>query len=279
MQVKRITLCPNVTFDFFHFQKQDDSNANIFVNNYKPVVSTSSISLICFDDSMQNIYNSYGTTDTSLGYNFSVYKETNNNDALTFVANVSSGALSIIDHNIKNNSYYKYYIYKEDADYSSAANITNQVYTNWDSWSITQFYKENEADSSNVYSAAGWPVYKLSLNLESGEISQTYNKTLYDSLSQYPKISTGINNYAKGSITAILGYISDDKYNDYNWDGWDRFCASGQLKILKDRKGNAWIVSIQDMSKKIADESNEQYCTVTFNWVEVMPTSGISIVE
>lgn len=280
MQIKKITLCPNVTFDFFHFQTADSSNANIFVSNYKPVVSTTSVSLICFDDTMQNLYDSYGTTNTALGYTFSIYKLEGESNVLDYVATLSSGGLSIIDHNVKNNTSYQYYIYKEDDDYISEANITNVVRTNWETWSIASFVKIDESNGKEIYRVVD-DMFILNLNLESGDTSQVFNKTVYDNLTQYPKISVGQNNYSKGSLNAILGTIQDNTYQEYNGGmvGWNWFCGNGRLKILKDRKGNVWIVDIQDTSNKVADESREQYHTVSFNWVEVMSRNQISVIE
>ena len=119
------------------------------------------------------------------------------------------------------------------------------------------------------------------MNVESGNINYIYNKTIYDSLSTFPKVSVGKNNYAKGSLTAILGYIDKGKYIEYTnqLENWRDFCGNGRLKILKDRAGHSWIVAIEDMDVKIADESHEQYLTTTFNWTEVMSTKEISIVE
>lgn len=280
MQIKKITLCPNVTFDFFHFQTADSSNANIFVPNYKPVVSTTSVSLICFDDTMQNLYDSYGTTNTALGYTFSIYKLEGESKVLDYVATLSSGGLSIVDHNVKNNTTYQYYIYKEDDDYISEANITNVVRTNWDTWSIASFVKIDESNGKEIYQVVD-DIFILNLNLESGDTSQVFNKTVYDNLTQYPKISVGQNNYSKGSLNAILGTIQDNTYQEYSGGmvGWNWFCGNGRLKILKDRKGNVWIVDIQDTSNKVADESREQYHTVSFNWVEVMSRNQISVIE
>lgn len=280
MQIKKITLCPNVTFDFFHFQTADSSNANIFVPNYKPVVSTTSVSLICFDDTMQNLYDSYGTTNTALGYTFSIYKLEGESKVLDYVATLSSGRLSIVDHNVKNNTSYQYYIYKEDDNYISEANITNVVRTNWDTWSIASFVKIDESNGKEIYQVVD-DIFILNLNLESGDTSQVFNKTVYDNLTQYPKISVGQNNYSKGSLNAILGTIQDNTYQEYSGGmaGWNWFCGNGRLKILKDRKGNVWIVDIQDTSNKVADESREQYHTVSFNWVEVMSRNQISVIE
>ena len=279
MNIKRITLCPNVTFDFVHLQEQADSNADIFVDKYKPALATSSAALICFDDTFSNLYGCYGVTDTALGYSFSVYRNDNMDNELVYIGKVSSGALSLTDYNIHNLMTYQYYVYKEDDDYLSNVQLSNPVYTNWDTWSITEFVKLDENEERPVYNVVG-KTWILNLNLESGANEQTFNKTLYDTLGQYPKESIGSNNYSKGSITAIIGRIENGVYVEEigNVRQWNFFCSNGRPKILKDRSGDSWIVDIQSSSSKVADESHEQYHTVTFDWVELKSRYDISII-
>ena len=112
MNIKRVTLNSQVQFDFFHLQKNEASNSNIFVSRYIPSLANNSISLITFDNAFDNIYDSYGITNTAVGYTFSVHKEnkTNNDDTLEFVAKLSDGSLSIIDHNVQNHMEYVYHV-------------------------------------------------------------------------------------------------------------------------------------------------------------------------
>ena len=56
MKVNKITLNSQVQFDFFHLQKNEPSNSNIFVSRYIPSLANNSISLITFDDTFTNIY-------------------------------------------------------------------------------------------------------------------------------------------------------------------------------------------------------------------------------
>ena len=286
MNIKRITLCPNVTFDFIHIQKQDDNNADIFVNNYKPKLSANSMALICFDDDVVNtgnVYSCFNMSDTAQGYSFVVYRTLDNAHELDYVTTVTNGNLSIIDHNVMNNHIYQYYIYKEDNNYMSSANITNAVYTNWNTWSVTEFIKEDEYSNNKEYKVITnlYPLncWILDANLESGEINHISNKTVYDSLGIYPKVSIGNNKYDKGSVSAIIDNEKMGSTAQYVLQNWKTFCSNGRLKLLKDRAGHIWIVAIEDGSTKIADESAQQYNTVSFNWVEVMPTEEVSITE
>lgn len=279
MNIKRITLNSQVQFDFFHLQKNDAANSNIFVSKYIPTLANNSLSLITFDDTFENIYDSYGITNTASGYTFSVYREnkTVNNDTLEFVAKLSDGFLSVIDHNVQNNREYIYHVYKEDENYTSSDVLSNNVSTCWWDWTITGFY----LDDDGVYRVDPTNIWRFSLNIESGDISETMSKTVYDNLTKFPKVSSGKMDYNQGSLTCIAGNIQNDAYSEIIGiiRQWNFFCSGSELKLLKDRKGNRWIVDITSTSTKIADESVEQYTTISFNWIELMDADYISIIE
>ena len=279
MKVNKITLNSQVQFDFFHLQKNEASNSNIFVSRYIPPLANNSISLITFDNAFDNIYDSYGITNTAVGYTFSVYKEnkTNNDDTLEFVAKLSDGSLSIIDHNVQNHMEYVYHVYKEDENYTSSDVLSNNITTCWWDWTITGFY----LDDDGVYRVDPQNIWRFSLNIDSGDVSETMSKTVYDNLTKYPKISSGNMDYNQGSLTCIAGNIQNDLYTEAIGiiRQWNFFCSGSELKLLKDRKGNRWIVDITSSSTKTADESVEQYTTISFNWAEIMDSNYISIIE
>ena len=61
-------------------------------------------------------------------------------------------------------------------------------------------------------------------------------------------------------------------------DEWNDFCANGNIKLLKDRKGNAILVMINGTSSQTDDVTREQANTITFDWVQVDDNSGITII-
>ena len=64
------------------------------------------------------------------------------------------------------------------------------------------------------------------------------------------------------------------------YQAWKEFCNDGELKLLKDVKGNSWIVQIVDNpSNSIANNIHSMPTTISFNWKEVLNTEDISIVE
>lgn len=61
---------------------------------------------------------------------------------------------------------------------------------------------------------------------------------------------------------------------------WKKFCADGELKLLKDVKGNAWIVQISEPpTSNIDTKAFNSPTTITFNWKEVLNIDDISIIS
>lgn len=60
---------------------------------------------------------------------------------------------------------------------------------------------------------------------------------------------------------------------------WKNFCSNGNLKLLRDIKGNAWIVQIIDTPKNtISLGDNINQTTISFSWQEVEDINNYSIV-
>lgn len=274
MNLKEVVLKTNVNVDFFHLEEESENNVNIFTNNYIPKLSNDSKALITFEDNDNKLK---GISESALGYLFSVYREKNNSNKLEYIARLNDGSLSMIDYNVANQNQYKYYVFKEDDNYFSGANISDSVETCWWDWSIIGVAENNDGhfivDTTNIWS--------FELNLESAETVQNFSKTEYRNLTKFPKISNGKLNYASGGVTCLIGQIRNNKYVDTTemLEAWNNFCVNGQLKILKDRKGRIMVVDITSSSSKIMDITSEQVNTITFNWTQIGVTDNMTIIE
>ena len=281
MLLKKLKAMNNVKLDFFHVEETSSTNADIFVNKkYKPILGNYSRFLVSFDDA--NAIAS-GVTDIALGYIFSVYKELENTNQLTYVAHLGGGGLSITDFNVANNAKYKYYIFKEDESSISEAVVSNAIETCWWDWSIVDLIPNTHEE--NYYYADSNNVWKFNLNVSSEAVNQNMNVTTYNNLTRYPKVSIGKSNYSSGSLTCLLGDIQKTSSGNIEYvekaskrDAWNEFCANGHIKLLKDRKGNAMLVDITSTSAKTDDVLREQADTITFSWVEVGSSKNVTII-
>lgn len=274
MNLDEIQIYPHVTLDFLHVEKQSEINANIYVSQYIPTLNNNSVALITFDN---NDNNCKGITDSALGYTFSIYREKNNSNELEYITRIKEGSLSLVDYNVANQNKYLYYVFKEDEDYISAANTSNEVETCWWDWSIIGL---NKSEDGNYYVDTN-NIWQFNLNVESADTTHNFTKTEYQNLTRYPKVSIGKINYVSGSLTCLLGQINNNVYYEpaeMN-QAWKDFCVSGEIKLLRDRKGNNLIVEIMSGSSKVMDETTEQARTITFNWVQTGGTKGMTIME
>ena len=61
---------------------------------------------------------------------------------------------------------------------------------------------------------------------------------------------------------------------------WKEFMSDGELKLLRDNKGNTWIIQISEPPEySINYISNRQQTQISFTWKEVINASNISIVN
>ena len=280
MLTNNVKLYNNIKLDFFHIEDAAGDNLNIFNNvRFIPVLNNYSRFLVTFDDGTTT---AQGIVDEALGYTFSIYREVEGTNNLIYVARLDEGALSIIDYGVVNNTNYRYYIFQEDDSAVSEAVISNNVQTCWWDWSLADLIP---SDEDNLYYVDDSNIWKFDLNLSSASMTNTMSTTVYDSLAQYPKVSVGNTNYSTGGITCLLGSISRDGSSALTYqepailmDLWKAFCSNGRMKLLKDRKGNAYLVAITSNSSQIDDILSEQPNTITFNWVQVGDISNTSVV-
>ena len=267
---------PNVILDFFHLEESSLDNRNIFDNTYIPSLNIDTRGLVTFDDD----YSWTTYTDEAMGETFSVYREDNNSGVVNKVVSISNGSLGTYDYNIANNNTYRYYIYQDEEEVSSLPNISDNMTTHWQEWSITDIARD--PDDPNLFHADVQNIWKLYLNLDSGTLTNNMNKTVYPNLTRYPKISLGKQNYATGSITCLLGEIVSETYTEWAGmrDAWVSFCNNGNLKLLKDIRGNKYLIDITDSPTfETMDETTQQATTVSFNWTEIGDSTKIAVVE
>lgn len=232
-------------------------------------------------------------------YNAIVFRDYNihNNDAYEYLAVVAVP---------KSDGIYSYLLYEN----KDAFNEKIYSLTNWSDWSITNI---EPTDEEGIYTQTG-NVWILGLNVEGENLTQNLSISSWDTLGVYPKISVGSRNYNSGTMTCLLGRMAevtnygyryterenlndtypmsvvsatlkkDFKDNQYSREiekylSWKEFCSDGELKLLKDVKGNAWVVYITASPEaSINTQSGYAPTTITFQWSEVMSVNDISIV-
>lgn len=281
MLLTKVSVNDNVKLDFLHLEEATSSNADIFSNSkYKPTLNNDSRFLATFDNATAI---ARGIADIALGYTFSVYREENNTKQLKYIATLGDGALTVVDYNVVNDSTYKYYIFKEDESAISEAAASNIASTCWWDWSLIDLVQSK--DNKNLYYANPNSIWKFNLNVSSGEVAQNVNNTTYNNFTRFPKVSTGKLNYSSGTLTCILGNVEKMNDNSIGYiepasllDDWNDFCTNGNIKLMKDRKGNAKLVMITSTSAQVDDVLKEQVNTITFSWTQIEDAANVTVI-
>ena len=281
MLLTKLAVNNSVKLDFLHLEEASSNNTDIFsIPKYKPTLNNDSRFLATFDNATTI---ARGIADVALGYNFSVYREVNNTNQLKYIARLGDGALTMTDYNVVNNTTYKYYIFKEDESAISEAVASNSITTCWWDWSLIDLVPSTT--EKGLYYANPNAIWKFNLNISSGGVSQNVNNTTYNNLTRFPKISSGKLNYASGTLTCLLGDVQNTNDGQIGYvesaallESWNDFCANGNIKLLKDRKGNAMLVMITSTSSQVDDVLREQANTITFSWTQIADVSSITII-
>ena len=159
---------------------------------------------------------------------------------------------------------------------------------------VRQYYA---IDENNVW------VFKY--NAEFGSQTQGMSKTEHQTLGKYPQIGHGLRNNISGQISALLGSeIRPGTYTQSNnqlqhsgyrerlrnvrveqptagivsrssndsvdmLEQWRKFVHSKNPKLLKDVKGQSWIVQIMDNQNTPKSQVDGRPDTISFSWIQI----------
>ncbi len=202
----------------------------------------------------------------------------------------------IFDYLCAANKHYKYKIINmanTDNGYGYGKEYETEIITpKWDCWNIYSLvrlgYNTESPNKENYNVGEQWKLYA---NVEEGDKTQILNHNLQTNYAAKPRIVMNDNNYITGSITCCLANIEcvdgDVEFKDdiYMVESWRKFISESELYLLKNPKGDVWIVSITDNPTTNYDYSNEYMpTTISFNFTEcrnlddiIISNSGVSI--
>lgn len=225
-----------------------------------------------------------------------------NVEALTSLEIVAQGLQQyhFKDYNVSNGRKYRYVIYPGQAD-NEVQKLTANVPVNWDYWSLTELTPVDGSWKS--FTASSDNVWLFNLNVETGEQAQNIARNEQQTLSTYSRFSQGKMNYVSGSVSCLLGrdvipaYLAKSAdeagYQEKLWNdrvlssnqkvdmllAWRKFVFSSNPKLLKDRFGQSFIVTLTQSSNKPMDNVRRQPNTISFSWTEVASLKDVTIIE
>ena len=208
---------------------------------------------------------------------------------------------------MSNHRNYRYFIYlspTEQKDKNIIYKTSFDIYTDWQQWSITELHPTDE--SMKTFTANPEDVWLFNLNIDSGAQAQNVSFNEVQTLGVYPRISQGKGNYVSGSVSCLLGsdvisvgealkrglslsdagYLEMRKYSSSITSNqrvdmlkaWRKLVASKNPKLLKDREGQSFLVSLSNSTNKPMDAARLQPNTINFNWTQIGTLDGVTIV-
>ena len=243
---------------------------------YEPKWDANTFLLALFNNTLN------GGNVTSVGDKilyWQVYKRKRGEATLRFLARVPASQYALYDFNAVNNAEYQYILFAETAEYISAP-LQQDGYTiaSWWNWSLTKLTKSETDDK--IYYADSKNVWLFDTEVQSSALQQNLDKATIENFTQFPKISTGKKNYLTGSISAFLSNPHNARYEDTieQYNAFIDFIADENPKLLKDRKGNGWIVDTTSNQMQYNDVTAEQITTVNFDFVQLDDLDDLNII-
>lgn len=280
LSYQKATLYGNGMIDYVHIHNIVDTQEKINSTlgyTYLPIWDGDTQLLANFTSNI-NAGNTTSVTEPII--NWWIYKKRPEDTTLTFVAKIPSTQNIILDYNVLNNTEYQYTIFAETENYLSAPlQSPDYVTTEWWNWSIVGMLP---SDIDSLYYADNSNVWLFDSNLSSGSIEQNIDSFTFDNFTKYPKISTGIKNYISSDINALLsnvdietgGYIDTVEMQKNFRD----FIVDGNLKLLRDRKGNAWVVQTTASNMQYMDETSGQMTKVGFSFTQIDDYKNVNVI-
>lgn len=256
-------------------QQSEINNVNAYT--YAPVWDGNTLLLATFDRDL-NAGNIVSLTDNVIYWQ--IYKRKPDDASLSFVAKIPASQYKVVDFNVLNGDEYQYTIFAETENYISAPlEQIGFIKASWWNWSLVGL---KESDTNGLYYADSENIWLFDTMLTSNGFDQNIDKYIMENFTQFPKISSGKKNYLSSSLTAFLSNVDlqGGRYSDTveQYNRFVDFIAQPTPKLLRDRKGNGWVVSTTGNSMQYIDESTEQITKVSFNFVQLNDINSVNVI-
>lgn len=295
-----------IKVDYFKIEKEEKTKNEMIENSESLTMDT--VLMNNYNESLDASYIS--PLNIASNSNFFIYRKTPAQSYYNYIGNLKGSSFTFSDFGINANEYYHYLatIEKKDTEgnveYVSYENIVDgqprYLQAKWDKFSLHDIIFDNDNQLYNV-SGSTWLLY---CNVESNEITQRTSVTSWDTLGQYNKVSVGQRNFDSGTLTCLLGEVKEYEIYDQNnnltksydyterigsnyYDSeaekekeWKKFISNGNLKLLKDFKGNKWIIQImQDSTRTIDYNAIKKVTMISIQWEEVDNSDKYPIIK
>jgi hypothetical protein len=221
---------------------------------------------------------------------------------------VATTAMYFVDYNISNGRKYQYVVYPSATSAELGEQWANatipldrpSIPVFWDCWSLSELIPVDISNQDipsikKEYSIDYKNIWLFKYNLEGAEQTQNITKSAIQTLGQYDRISHGRKNAISSSVSCLLGseiipytgqgYVERLRFGQKLTSNeradmlyaWRKMVYSKNPKLLKDRKGQSWIVQILNGSNTPKENIGKIPDTITFAWTEVASLDGVIV--
>jgi len=248
-----------------------DEIAFVSDNHNEPTWTVDTILLNSFNESLLAGTLSNGSSAPTA---WKVYRQEVGSDTLVLAANLTDGATSFIDYNVRNNRQYLYRLFAETTSYITAPLVSDTVSTNWATWSL---FDVDETSIKNAYKLNS--VFVFAYDTAGGSLSNNMQAEVYNNFTRYAKVHQAKTNYYSGTLQSLLGYTSaltDDYIDDVDLEtALNDFTTNGRRKFIKDVKGHIWEVAITSFSVTPREKLIQLPCDIQMGWMAVGSADGL----
>lgn len=227
---------------------------------------------------------------------------------------INTNKFHVRDYNVTNDRFYRYYIYPvantEEGGQRAVKVSQGTMQTTWTCWSITELHPV--AGESLSYTVSPSDVWLFKYNVTTGEQTQNISRSEQQTLGRFPRYAQTRKNYITGTVTCLLGsemlpmswvnkqnyrgdtiltreggyqevlpftskLSSNDKVDMLN--AWRDVVYSPNPKLLKDRKGQSFIVTLTSSTNQPQDNVRYQPDTINFGWTQIGTLDNVQILD
>lgn len=168
-------------------------------------------------------------------------------------------------------------------------------------WSIVGLVDATDSSAApsgeEAYAVDPDNVWLFKFQMEAGSLTQNVSKSEISTLGRYARVGVGKKDYLSGSVSCYLGSeiapLSRSSYLErmprarisplstneraYMVGKWREFVRSANPKLLRDTKGQGWIVQIMDGSTTTSEAISSKPDVISFSWRQIGDAAGATI--
>ena len=224
-----------------------------------------------------NIEGGISTVTTNRG--FRIYRQEEGNGKLKLIAKTSSLVTRLKDFGIASGKSYRYHLlaYDNNGTLMSAVEIDKTISTRFKNYSllVTEYNEEDEA-----YHVVKQYIFKY--NISSGAVSNNNSPSLTANFTRYPIRMGAVQNYASGTLQALIGIVSNDEYYDsieLEQELIDLSTTTHTL-FMRDMEGHIRMVHTNGaITMEPNLKTRQMQKKISFPWVEIGDASEATIIQ